>query len=206
MARVYSWDGITPVIDSAAFVHPEAVVIGDVLIGPLCYVGPGAVLRGDFGRIILQKGSNVQETCVVHSFPGKDVVIEEAGHIGHGAVLHGCHIGRNAMVGMNAVVMDEARIGENTIVAAMAFVKAGAEIPAGSLAVGSPAKVVRALSPEEIDWKRLGTGVYKQLAHEAGHKLKPAEPLSAPEPDRRRAEAPKYDPLILERRNFSERL
>ncbi|MCV2878029.1 transferase hexapeptide repeat family protein [Sedimentimonas flavescens] len=205
MARVYSWDGITPVIDPAAFVHPEAVVIGDVLIGPLCYVGPGAVLRGDFGRIILQEGSNVQETCVVHSFPGKDVVIEEAGHIGHGAVLHGCHIGRNAMVGMNAVVMDEARIGENTIVAAMAFVKAGAEIPAGSLVVGSPAKVVRALSPQEIEWKRMGTGVYQQLAHEAGHKLKPAEPLTAPEPDRRRAEAPKYDPLVLERRNFSER-
>ncbi|MCA0850280.1 acyltransferase [Salipiger thiooxidans] len=205
MARVYSWDGITPVIDHAAFVHPEAVVIGDVVIGPLCYVGPGAVLRGDFGRIILQKGSNVQETCVVHSFPGKDVVIEEAGHIGHGAVLHGCHIGRNAMVGMNAVVMDEARIGENTIVAAMAFVKAGAEIPAGSLAVGSPAKVVRALSPQEIEWKRMGTGVYQQLAHEAGRKLIPAEPLAAPEPDRRRAEAPKYDPLILERRNFSER-
>ncbi|WBL33788.1 transferase hexapeptide repeat family protein [Sinirhodobacter sp. HNIBRBA609] len=205
MARVYSWDGITPVIDPAAFVHPEAVVIGDVLIGPLCYVGPGAVLRGDFGRIILQEGSNVQETCVVHSFPGKDVVIEEAGHIGHGAVLHGCHIGRNAMVGMNAVVMDEARIGENTIVAAMAFVKAGAEIPAGSLVVGSPAKVVRALSPQEIEWKRMGTGVYQQLAHEAGHKLKPAEPLTAPEPDRRRTEAPKYDPLVLERRNFSER-
>lgn len=205
MARVYSWDGITPVIDPAAFVHPEAVVIGDVLIGPLSYVGPGAVLRGDFGRIILQKGSNVQETCVVHSFPGKDVVIEEAGHIGHGAVLHGCHIGRNAMVGMNAVVMDEARIGENTIVAAMAFVKAGAEIPAGSLVVGSPARVIRALSPQEIEWKRMGTGVYQQLAHEAGHKLKPAEPLTAPEPDRRRAEAPKYDPLILERRNFSER-
>ncbi|MCT2540001.1 acyltransferase [Sedimentimonas flavescens] len=205
MARVYSWDGITPVIDPAAFVHPEAVVIGDVLIGRLCYVGPGAVLRGDFGRIILQEGSNVQETCVVHSFPGKDVVIEEAGHIGHGAVLHGCQIGRNAMVGMNAVVMDEARIGENTIVAAMAFVKAGAEIPAGSLVVGSPAKVVRALSPQEIEWKRMGTGVYQQLAHEAGHKLKPAEPLTAPEPDRRRAEAPKYDPLVLERRNFSER-
>ncbi|MBW0159021.1 transferase hexapeptide repeat family protein [Sedimentimonas flavescens] len=205
MARVYSWDGITPVIDPAAFVHPEAVVIGDVLIGPLCYVGPGAVLRGDFGRIILQEGSNVQETCVVHSFPGKDVVIEEAGHIGHGAVLHGCHIGRNAMVGMNAVVMDEARIGENTIVAAMAFVKAGAEIPAGSLVVGSPAKVVRALSPQEIEWKRMGTGVYQQLAHEASRKLKPAEPLTAPEPDRRRAEAPKYDPLVLERRNFSER-
>lgn len=205
MARVYSWDGIIPVIDPAAFVHPEAVVIGDVLIGPLCYVGPGAVLRGDFGRIIMHEGSNVQETCVLHAFPGKDVVIEEAGHIGHGAVLHGCHIGRNAMVGMNAVVMDEARIGESTIIAAMAFVKAGADIPPASLALGSPAKVVRMLTADEIEWKRNGTGVYQQLAHEAGRKLAPAAPLSTPEAGRRRAEAPRYDPLILERRNFSER-
>ncbi|MFD1810243.1 gamma carbonic anhydrase family protein [Gemmobacter lanyuensis] len=141
MSRIYAYDGLVPVIDPAAFVHPEAVVIGDVHIGPAVYVGPGAVLRGDFGRILLQRGSNVQETCVIHSFPDKDVVVEEAGHIGHGAVLHGCHIGRNAMIGMNAVVMDEAVIGENTIVAAMAFVKAGAQIPPGSLAVGSPPRL-----------------------------------------------------------------
>lgn len=150
MACVYAYDGIVPVIDPAAFVHPEAVVIGDVIVGAGVYVGPCAVLRGDFGRIILHPGCNVQETCVIHSFPGKDVVIEEAGHIGHGAVLHGCHIGRNAMVGMNAVVMDEAVVGENTIIAAMAFVKAGAQIPANALAVGSPAKVIRELSAEEI--------------------------------------------------------
>ncbi|MTH76938.1 transferase hexapeptide repeat family protein [Paracoccus aestuariivivens] len=205
MNRIYSWDGIVPVIDPAAFVHPEAVVIGDVIIGPTVYVGPGAVLRGDFGRIILKPGCNVQETCVIHAFPGKDVVVEELGHIGHGAVLHGCHIGRNAMVGMNAVVMDEAVIGENTIVAAMAFVKAGAQIPANSLAVGSPAKVIRELSADEIDWKRRGTGVYQQLALEARDKLKLAEPLTAPEADRRRAEAPRYDPLVLERKGFSER-
>ena len=205
MSRIYSWDGIVPVIDPAAFVHPEAVVIGDVIVGPLVYVGPGAVLRGDFGRIVLEQGSNLQETCVVHAFPGKDVVVEEAGHIGHGAVLHGCRIGRNAMVGMNAVVMDEAVVGENTIVAAMAFVKAGAVLPPNALAMGSPAKVVRELSAEEIDWKRRGTGVYQQLAHEARTKLAPAQPLSAVEPDRRRAAAPVYDPLVLERRSFSER-
>jgi phenylacetic acid degradation protein len=204
MSRIYAHDGIVPVIDPMAFVHPEAVVIGDVIIGAACYVGPGAVLRGDFGRIVLETGSNVQETCVVHSFPGKDVVIEEGGHIGHGAVLHGCHIGRNAMVGMNAVVMDEAVIGENTIVAAMAFIKAGAKIPAGSLAVGSPAKVIRALSEDEIDWKRQGTAVYQRLALEARDKLRPAEPLTQVEPNRRRAEAPAYDPLILERIKFSE--
>ena len=203
MVRVYSYDGLIPVIDPAAFVHPEAVVIGDVIIGPMVYVGPGAVLRGDFGRIVLQAGCNVQETCVVHSFPGKDVVVEEAGHIGHGAVLHGCHIGRNAMVGMNAVVMDEAVVGENSIIAAMAFVKAGAQIPPGSLAMGSPAKVTRALSAEEIAWKRQGTGVYQQLAHEARTKLAPALPLAAAEPGRRRAKAPDYDPLVLARAGFS---
>lgn len=203
MARVYSYDGLIPVIDPAAFVHPEAVVIGDVIIGPLVYVGPGAVLRGDFGRIVLQAGCNVQETCVIHSFPGKDVVVEEAGHIGHGAVLHGCHIGRNAMVGMNAVVMDEAVVGENSIIAAMAFVKAGAQIPPGSLAIGSPAKVTRALTAEEIAWKRQGTGVYQQLAHEAQTKLAPALPLTMPEPDRRRAKAPEYDPLVLARAGFT---
>lgn len=205
MARVYSYDGIVPVIDPAAFVHPEAVVIGDVLIGPTVYVGPGAVLRGDFGRIILKEGSNVQETCVVHAFPGKDVVVEESGHVGHGAVLHGCHVGRNVLIGMNAVVMDEAVIGENTIVAAMAFVKAGMQVPANSLLVGSPAKVLRELSEQEIAWKRQGTGVYQQLAIEAADKIAPAAPLRAPEPDRRRATAPAYDPLVLAREGFSER-
>ncbi|MEH7830303.1 transferase hexapeptide repeat family protein [Gemmobacter denitrificans] len=204
MARVYAWDGIIPVIDPAAFVHPEAVVIGDVIIGALCYVGPGAVLRGDFGRITLHPGCNVQETCVIHAFPGKDVVIEPEGHIGHGAVLHGCHIGRNVLVGMNAVVMDEAVVGENAIITAMAFVKAGAQIPPGSLAVGAPAKVIRALSADEIAWKRQGTRVYQQLAHEAAGKLAPATALAAPEPDRRRATAPAYDPLVLARAGFAD--
>ena len=205
MSRIYSYDGIVPAIDPAAFVHPEAVVIGDVIIGPTVYVGPCAVLRGDFGRIILHEGCNVQETCVVHSFPGKDVIVEESGHIGHGAVLHGCHIGRNVLIGMNAVIMDEAEIGENCIVGAMAFVKAGTKIPPNSLLAGSPAKIIRMLSAEEIDWKRRGTGVYQQLAREAAGKIAPATPLTAPEPDRRRAEAPVYDPLILERRRFTER-
>ncbi len=197
--RIYSWDGIVPVVDPAAFVHPEAVVIGDVLIGPACYVGPGAVLRGDFGRIVMETGSNLQETCVVHAFPGRDVVLEEAGHIGHGAVLHGCRIGRNAMVGMNAVVMDEAVVGADSIVAALAFVKAGAVIPPRSLAVGSPAKVLRELSDDEIAWKAQGTAIYQRLALEAPAKLRPAVALTLAEPDRRRAQAPDYDPKILTR-------
>lgn len=197
--RIYSWDGIVPVIDPAAFVHPEAVVIGDVLIGPACYVGPGAVLRGDFGRIVMERGSNLQETCVIHAFPGRDVVIEETGHIGHGAVLHGCRIGRNAMVGMNAVVMDEAVVGADSIVAALAFVKAGAVIPPRSLVVGSPAKVLRELSDDEIAWKAQGTAIYQRLALEAPAKLRPAVALTQAEPDRRRAQAPDYDPKILSR-------
>ncbi len=202
MPRVYSWDGIVPVIDPGAFVHPEAVVIGDVIVAAGVYVGPCAVLRGDFGRIVLHPGCNVQETCVVHSFPGKDVVVEEEGHIGHGAVLHGCHIGRNVLVGMNAVVMDEAVVGENSIVAAMAFVKAGMQVPAGVLLAGIPARVVRDLTAEEIAWKRQGTGVYQRLAIEAGQKVAPAVALTEAEPDRRRARAPDYDPLVLARAGF----
>ena len=194
---IYAWDGIVPVVDPLAFVHPDAVVIGDVIIGPACYVGPGAVLRGDFGRIVMEVGSNLQETCVVHAFPGKDVVIEESGHIGHGAVLHGCRIGRGAMVGMNAVVMDEAVVGPESIIAALAFVKAGAVIAPRSLAVGSPAKVIRELSDDEVAWKAQGTVIYQRLALEAPEKLRPVEPLRAVEDGRRRAEAPAYDPKVL---------
>lgn len=202
---VWSWDGVVPVVDPTAFIHPDAVLIGDVIIGAGCYVGAGAVLRGDFGRITLRPGSNFQETCVAHAFPGKDVLVEELGHIGHGAVLHGCFVGRNAMIGMNAVVMDEAVIGENSIIGAAAFVKAGAQIPSDSMAVGSPARVIRQLSAEEIDWKRRGTGVYQQLAVEAPSKLAAAVPLSRAEADRKRVSAPRYDPLLIERQGFSER-
>ena len=196
---IWSWDDIVPVIDPAAFVHPDASVIGDVIVAAGVYVGPQCVLRGDFGRIEIGQGANVQETCVVHTFPNLGVIVEPSGHIGHGAVLHGCRIGRNAMVGMNAVVMDEAEVGESSIVAAMAFVKAGARIPPRSLAVGSPARVIRELSDREIDWKTRGTAVYQRLAREARDRLAPAEPLAAPEPGRRRVRAPDYDPLIAER-------
>jgi phenylacetic acid degradation protein len=199
MAKVYSYEGIVPVVHPSAFVHPDAVLVGDVHVGPACYVGPCAVLRGDFGRITLEFGANIQETCVAHAFPGKDVLVEEAGHIGHGAVLHGCHIGRNAMVGMNTVIMDEAYVGENTIVAAMAFVKAGVKLPKNSLVIGAPAKVVRELSADEIAWKSQGTGIYQRLALEGKDKIIAVEPLSEAEIDRPRAQAPSYDPLILQR-------
>lgn len=199
MAQFYAYDGVRPIIDPGAFVHPAAVVIGDVMVGAGCYVGPNAVLRGDFGRIVMGAGSNLQETCVVHAFPNLDTVIEEDGHIGHGAVLHGCRIGRNAMIGMNAVVMDEAEIGENSIVGALAFVKAKAAIPPNSLVMGAPAKVVRTLTDAEIDWKRRGTGVYQRLAIDAREKLVETTPLATPEPNRRRVRAPDYDPLFLDR-------
>lgn len=202
---IWSWDELVPVIHPQAYVHPDATVIGDVHIAAACYVGPGAVLRGDFGRIVMETGSNLQETCVVHAFPGRDVVIGVAGHIGHGAVLHGCHIGRNVLIGMNAVVMDEAEVGEDSIVAALAFVKAAAVIPPRSLAVGSPAKVVRALSDDEIDWKSQGTSIYQSLAVEAPRRLRPASPLAVAEPGRARAAAPAYDPKVLSKLGVSER-
>ena len=186
MAQVYSIDGIVPVIDPTAFVHPTAVLIGDVIVGPRCYVGPCACLRGDFGRLILEEGSNLQDTCVIHSFPGADTVVETNGHIGHGAVLHGCRIGKNSLVGMNAVISDGAIIGESCIVAAVAFVKTGAVIPPRSLVLGVPAKVVRELTDAEIAWKSEATAAYQALAQRSLNSLKPAEALTAVEPNRAR--------------------
>jgi len=185
----YAIDGVVPVVDPSAYVHPTAVLIGDVIIGPRCYVGPLCSLRGDFGRLILEEGANIQDTCVMHGFPGTDTVVEVDGHIGHGAVLHGCRIGRNAMVGMNAVVMDGAVVGESAFVAAMAFVKANFQIPARHLAVGSPAKVLRELSAEEIAWKGIGTVEYQRLALRSAKSMVEVVPLSAPEPDRPRVDA-----------------
>lgn len=197
MARIYAIEDLVPVVDPDAFVHPTAVLIGDVIVGPDCYVGPGASLRGDFGRIVLKAGSNLQDNCVMHGFPGTDTTIEIDGHIGHGAVLHGCTIGRNALVGMNAVVMDGAEVGENAFVAAMAFVKAGFKAPANTLVAGLPAKVVRDLRPDEIEWKSRGTDEYKELAMRSRNTLREVEPLRAVQEDRPRYRSgvrPKSDP------------
>lgn len=194
--RVYAIDGIVPVVDPTAFVHPSAVLIGDVIVGPGCYVGPCASLRGDFGRLILERGANLQDTCVMHGFPGTDTVVEEDGHIGHGAVLHGCRIGRNALIGMNAVIMDKAVIGESAIVAACAFVKAGAEIPPRSLAAGMPAKVIRQLSEDEISWKSDGTRTYHELARRSLASMQETAPLTAVEADRKRIQVPGVVPLV----------
>lgn len=194
--RVYAIDGIVPVVDPTAFVHPTAILIGDVIVGPGCYIGPAACLRGDFGRLIIERGANVQDTCVMHGFPGTDTVVEEDGHIGHGAVLHGCRIRKNALVGMNAVIMDNAVVGESSIVAACAFVKAGAEIPPRSLAAGTPAKVIRELSDAEIAWKADGTRTYQDLARRSLATMVETVPLAAVEPDRRRIEIPDVVPLV----------
>ncbi len=191
---IYEYEGVRPVVDPKAFVHPTAVVIGDVIIEENCLVGPCAVLRGDIGRLIMKKGSNLQDTCVVHSFPGEDTVVEEDGHIGHGAVLHGCVIGKNAMVGMNAVVMDGAVIGENSFVAAMAFVKAGTEVPQNVLVAGCPAKVIKELGEKEIAWKREGTRIYQHLARRHAETGIECEPLTEVEPDRKRVPLTDHGP------------
>jgi phenylacetic acid degradation protein len=182
----YAIEDLIPVVSPTAFIHPTAVLIGDVIIGDNCYVGPNAVLRGDFGRIVMEAGSNLQDTCVVHSFPEKDCVIEADGHIGHGAVLHGCRIGRNSLIGMNAVIMDEAIIGPECIVAATAFIKAKFECPPRSLVLGNPGTVKRSLTEDEINWKTLGTQEYQELTQRSLTSLREAEPLSSPQPNRPR--------------------
>lgn len=180
----YSFEGVRPVVDPTAFVHPTAVLIGDVHVGAGCLVGPNANLRGDIGRIEMRAGSNVQDGCTLHVFPGNTCLVEEDGHVGHGSVLHGCTIGRNAMVGMNAVVMDDAVIGEEAFVAAMAFVKAKTVVEPRTLVAGIPAKPVKELSDKEVAWKTEGTAVYQHLARRFRATSEPCDPLPRAEPDR----------------------
>ncbi|RDI21279.1 phenylacetic acid degradation protein [Pseudacidovorax intermedius] len=196
----YAIEGVVPVVDPSAYVHPTAVLIGDVHVGPGCYVGPAACLRGDFGRVVLEAGSNVQDTCVIHGFPERDTVVRENGHIGHGAVLHSCVIGRDALVGMNAVVMDEAVVGERTIVAACAFVPAGMQIPDASLVAGVPARVKRPLTEQEIAWKHDGTLTYQDLTRRCLATMEEVAPLARAEAGRPRLKAPDVQPLIATRR------
>lgn len=182
----YAIDGLVPVVDPSAFVHPSADLIGDVWIGPDVYVGPGASLRGDFGRIVVEAGANVQDTCVLHGFPGADTLIESEGHIGHGAVLHGCTVRSGALVGMNAVVMDEAEVGEQAIVAASAFVRAAMKIAPRMLVAGVPGKVIRELTEQEIAWKHDGTLVYQALVRRCHDSLREVAPLTADDRTRKR--------------------
>jgi phenylacetic acid degradation protein len=186
MSNCYAIEDLIPVVDPTAYVHPTAVLIGDVIVGPRCYVGPAASLRGDFGRIVLREGANVQDTSVIHGFPDSDTIIEIDGHIGHGAVIHGAHIGQNAMVGMNAVVMDRSEIGDSAIVGAMAFVREGTVVPPRSLALGIPARVTRELTDQELAWKKIGTRQYQTLAVRSLATQRPVEPLPAVQSDRPR--------------------
>jgi phenylacetic acid degradation protein len=195
MVKVYAINGVTPVVHPTAYVHPTAVLIGDVIVGPRCYVGPCASLRGDFGRLILEEGANVQDGCVMHGFPGSDTVVEVDGHIGHGAVLHGCRVGRNALVGMNAVVMDNAVVGCESIVAAMSFVKANMEIPPRSMVMGTPARIVREVTDAEIAWKNVGTAQYHELAVRSRETMREVEALTEVEPDRQRMQWDSSVPL-----------
>jgi len=195
MTKVYAIDGITPVVHPTAYVHPSAVLIGDVIVGAGAYIGPCACLRGDFGRIVIEAGANIQDTCMLHGFPGKDTVVGENVTVGHGAVLHGCVVARGALIGMNCVVNDNAEVGEDAVVAALAFVKAEARIPARALAAGIPARVLRELSADEIAWKRDNAKLYQKLAERSAKTMVQVEALTAAEPGRKRIEIPGSIPL-----------
>jgi carbonic anhydrase/acetyltransferase-like protein (isoleucine patch superfamily) len=181
---IYEFNGYRPVIHETSFVHPQANVTGNVIIGAHCYIGPGAVLRGDWGEITVADGCNIQENCVVHMFPGKSAVFYEAAHIGHGAIIHGATIGKNVLVGMNAVLMDDVIVEENSIVGALCFVPANMNIPAKSLVVGNPAKIIKEVSEEMISWKTEGTKLYQQLPTDCYKTLRECEPLREKEADR----------------------
>lgn len=181
---VYEFNGFRPVVHSSAFVHPQAVVTGNVIIGEDVYIGPGAALRGDWGEIVISNGCNVQENCTIHMFPGVRVVLEEAAHIGHGAVIHGAHIGRNCLVGMNAVLMDNVELGDECIVGALAFLPADSIWEPRKVIVGNPAKAIKDVSDEMIAWKTQGTGLYQKLPSELHATLKECEPLREVPKDR----------------------
>jgi len=173
----YEFNGHRPVVHPSSFVHPQAAVTGNVVIGKGVYVGPGAAIRGDWGRIVIEDGCNVQESCTIHLFPGATVLLREGAHIGHGAIVHGATIGRNCLIGMNAVIMDNADIGDECIVGALSLVRTGEIIPPRSVVVGNPGKIVKAVSDEMLGWKTEGTAIYQALPGEMQADWKPCEPL-----------------------------
>lgn len=200
MVKVYAIDGVIPVVHPQAFVHPSAVLIGDVIVASGCYIGPCASLRGDIGRIDIGEGANIQDNCLLHCFPQAECRVEAAGHIGHGAVLHGATVGRDALVGMNAVLMDGCVIGEAAFVAAMSFVPAGYRVPPRMLAAGVPVSLRRELTEDEIVWKRRGTEEYQRIAVRSLASMRETEALSEPEPDRPRLQVTAHHPLHVARR------
>lgn len=174
---IYAFKGFIPVVHESSFIHPQAAVTGNVIIGKNVYVGPGAAIRGDWGGIVIEDGCNVQENCTIHMFPGITITLKEGAHIGHGAIVHGANIGKNCLVGMNAVIMDQASIGDECIIGALTFVPAEMQIPARSLVVGNPAKIIKEVSDEMIAWKTKGTALYQALPAELYASLEPCEPL-----------------------------
>jgi phenylacetic acid degradation protein len=181
---VYEFNGYKPVIHESSFIHPQAAVTGNVIIGKNVYVGPGAAIRGDWGEIIIEDGCNVQENCTIHMFPGTTVTLKESAHIGHGAIIHGAIIGKNSLIGMNAVIMDDALIGDECIIGALSFVPSQMQIPRRSLVVGNPAKIIKEVSDEMIAWKTKGTQLYQQLPADCYATLKLCEPLREMPADR----------------------
>jgi len=181
---IYQFNGYKPVIHPSSFIHPQAAVTGNVIIGKNVYVGPGAAIRGDWGQIIIEDGCNVQENCTIHMFPGTTVLLKESAHIGHGAIIHGAQIGKNVLVGMNAVLMDDVVVGDNCIIGALTFVPANMIIPERKIVVGNPGKVIKDVSEEMTEWKTEGTKLYQQLPAELYATLKECEPLREVEPNR----------------------
>jgi len=186
---IYSFKGFIPVIHESSFVHPQAAVTGNVIIGKHVYVGPGAAIRGDWGEIVIEDGCNIQENCTVHMFPGKTITLKKGAHVGHGAIIHGANLGVNCLIGMNAVIMDDAEIGDECIVGALSFVKAGMKIPARKLVVGNPAQIIKDVSDEMIAWKTKGTALYQQLPAECHETLHVVDPLREVPTDRPSQEA-----------------
>lgn len=189
MSNIFEFDGYKPVIHESAFIHPNAAVTGNVVIGKDVYVGPGAAIRGDWGEIIIEDGCNVQENCTIHMFPGKTVLLKKGAHVGHGAIVHGGTLGENCLIGMNAVIMDDVVIGKDCIIGALCFVPANTVIEDRKIVVGNPAKVIKEVSDDMIKWKTEGTKLYQQLPQDCRDGLKPCEPLREIPKDRKKQKA-----------------
>ena len=181
---IFEFNGFIPVVHESSFVHPQATVTGNVIIGKDVYIGPSCALRGDWGQIIIEDGCNVQENCTIHMFPGKTVTLKKGAHVGHGAIIHGANLGENCLIGMNAVIMDDVEVGDESIIGALTFVAANMEIPRRSLVVGNPAKIIKSVSDEMMKWKTMGTALYQTLPKECQDTLKEVEPLRKVEENR----------------------
>jgi phenylacetic acid degradation protein/carnitine operon protein CaiE len=191
---IYSFNDFIPVIHESSFIHPLAAVTGNVIIGKDCYIGPGAALRGDWGKIIIEDGCNVQENCIIHMFPGVTVLLKPAAHIGHGAIIHGATIGKNSLVGMNAVIMDNVELGDECIIGALTFIKQDEKLPARSLVAGNPGKIIKQVTDEMLAWKTEGTKLYQSLPKEMFESWKECEPLREV-PDHLPLQAKDYKPF-----------